>query len=270
MNGARERRVPARARIDVQGVSLSYGDRAVVDDVSFTAVGGDLVALVGPNGSGKSTLLRGVARSKRLDRGQVCLDGMDLATLRPRALARRVAMLPQWLDADLDLTVGELVWRGRHPHRSRFGPPTDADRHAVAWAIDATDVRHFVHRSLASLSGGERQRAWIALTLAQEPDVLLLDEPISALDLRHQVEVMSLLRRLAHDGIVVVVVLHDLLFAARYADRVLALDRGRLALDATPGDALATDILERVFGLPMTEVADPETGQRLPIPRLRR
>lgn len=256
-------------KLQVRDLTLAYGAVEVLSGLSFSADSGQLIAIVGPNGSGKSTLLRGISGAHGAARGEVLLDGREVRSYGARELARRLAILPQWLDAELDLTVGELVWRGRDPHRRRLRRATEQDRRAVAWAVDAADVRAFAGRSLRSLSGGERQRAWIALTLAQEPAVLLLDEPISSLDLRHQIEVMTLLRRLAGDGIVVLAVLHDLLLAARFADRVIAVQGGRIHFDGPPAEMLDTKMLEGVFGVPMAVVADPETGLPLPLPRSR-
>lgn len=254
-------------RLSVEGLSLGYRARPVVEDISLTVRTGELVAVIGPNGSGKSTLLRGIGRLLRPTAGRVLLDGDDIQRLSPRTLAKQLALLPQTPEAGVDLTVEELAWRGRHPHRSILRGASRADHEAVAFALTAADLLDLRGRQLGSLSGGERQRAWIALALAQQPQVLLLDEPTSFLDVRHQVEVMELLRRQNADGLTVVAVLHDLQLAARYADRVVALRDGRVALDGPPREVFTAPELESVFDTPMQVLIDPESGQPVPLPR---
>ena len=254
-------------KLTVENLSLRYGSRRVVEDVSFTVDSGEMVSIVGPNGSGKSTLLRGMSRLQKPSAGRVLLGETDIRDISARAVARTLAILPQSPDGGADLTVRELVFRGRFPHQGilqRIGP---ADIEAVHWAMDAADVDGLADRPIGSLSGGERQRAWIALALAQQPKVLLLDEPTSFLDIAHQVEVMHLLRRLNREGITVVSVLHDLVLAGRFSDRVIALSNGRIAFDGPPTSVLEPEGLERVFGVAMMVLRDPETGMPIPLPR---
>jgi iron complex transport system ATP-binding protein len=254
-------------RLVAEDLTLRYGPRIAVRRVSLTVTHGELVAIVGPNGGGKSTLLRGLARLHKPAAGRVLLGDNDIRALNARAVARVLAVLPQSPPAWLDLTVRELTWRGRYPHQGLLQRATSADHDAVAWAMDAADVACFADRSLLSLSGGERQRAWIALALAQQPAILLLDEPTSFLDIRHQVEIMQLLQRLNADGITVVVVLHDLALASRHAQRVVGLRDGQVAFDGSPLSVFQPPALEAVFGVPMTVFADPETGLPIPFPR---
>jgi iron complex transport system ATP-binding protein len=254
-------------KLAAHDLTLGYRGAAVVHDVSLEIEPGSFVAVIGPNGSGKSTLLRGLSRLLRPQRGRVLLDGRDIRSMGAREVARLLAVLPQSPDGGLDLTVRELVWRGRYPHRALLRGATPADYEAVDWALGAADVTELVDRPLDSLSGGERQRAWIALALAQQPRVLLLDEPTAFLDLKHQLDVMALLDRLHRQGITVVVVVHDLALAARYARRVVALRGGRVVLDGAPGEVLTPSALESVFDVPMQIVMDPETGLPIPIPR---
>ncbi|WP_322795232.1 ABC transporter ATP-binding protein [Tepidiforma sp.] len=248
-------------------LTLAHGPRTVVRDVSFTIASGEMVAIVGPNGSGKSTLLRGLARLHPPAAGRVLLDGRDIRQLNTRQVARVLAILPQAPSAGLDLTVRELAFRGRYPHQGLLQRITRRDIEAVEWALAATDAAQLADRQLGSLSGGERQRAWIAMALAQEPRVLLLDEPTSFLDVAHQVEVMHLLRRLNARGITVVAVLHDLHLAARFTGRVIALSGGNLAFDGPPAEVLQPAALEAVFGVPMVTLPDPDTGLPIPLPR---
>jgi iron complex transport system ATP-binding protein len=254
-------------KLSVRDLTLAYGGKIVVDGVTFEVDSGEMVAIVGPNGSGKSTLLRGMSRLHRPERGEVLLGETDIRSISARQVARQLAILPQSPDGGLDLTVRELTWRGRYPHQGVLQRATKADYEAVDWALHAADVVEFAERPLGSLSGGERQRAWIALALAQQPKVLLLDEPTSFLDIAHQVEVMHLLRRLNHEGMTVVAVLHDLVLAGRFAERVIAIRRGRLEFDGRPAAVFEPAALERVFSVPMTVLTDPDTGLPIPIPR---
>lgn len=253
-------------RLSAEGVTLSYGRRVVVDDVTLEVASGEFCVIVGSNASGKSTLLRGLARVMRPDSGVIRLDGDDIATLDSREVARRLAILPQMQQFDIDLVVEELVWRGRTPHHRPFRPATELDLQAVERALELTGLDDLRERPLRSLSGGERQRAWLALALAQEPRVLLLDEPTTFLDLRHQAEVMEVLQRLNEGGLTVVAVLHDLALASRYAHRIVGIKDGRLVLDGPPGEALTPGALSEVFGLEMVAVTDPRTGRPLPFP----
>lgn len=254
-------------KLTVDDVRLSYNGRVAVDGVSFAVEPGEMVSIVGPNGSGKSTLLRGMSRLKKPMSGRVLLDETDIRAMSARQVARNLAILTQSPDAGPDLTVRELVFRGRYPHQGILQRVTAADIEAVEWVMAAADTAQFAARPLGSLSGGERQRAWIALALAQQPRVLLLDEPTSFLDISHQVEVMHLLRRLNHEGITVVAVLHDLVLAARFSDRVIAMRSGRIEFDGPPRQVLEPVGLERVFGVPMMILTDPESGQPIPLPR---
>ena len=254
-------------KLTIEDLVLAYGSREAVHGVSFEIDTGEMVAIVGPNGSGKSTLLRGLSRLQKPERGRVLLGETDIRSLSPRQVARQLAILPQSPDGGLDLTVRELVYRGRFPHQGIMQRLTRADIEAVEWAMDAADVSWLAGRPLGSLSGGERQRAWVALALAQQPKVLLLDEPTSFLDISHQVEIMHLLRRLHREGMTVVTVLHDLVLAGRFADRVIAVHQGRIAFDGPPLEVFEPRGLERVFGVPMVVLSDPDTGLPIPLPR---
>ncbi len=251
----------------VDHLTLAHGGRDVVRDVSFEIAAGEMVAILGPNGSGKSTLLRGMARLHPPRSGRVLLDGRDTRTMNSRHVARIMAILPQAPASGLDLTVRELAFRGRYPHQGLLQRVTRRDIDAVEWALEATDALALAERPLSHLSGGERQRAWIAMALAQEPRILLLDEPTTFLDVAHQVEVMHLLRRLNARGITIVAVLHDLALAGRFTTRIIAIRDGRVAFDGPPAAVLDPQALERVFGVPMLVLPDPDTGLPIPIPR---
>ena len=249
-----------------ESLTLAYRGLEVVHDVTLEIASGEFAVIVGPNASGKSTLLRGLGRVMRPERGRVLLGESDIHALPAREVAQRLAILPQMQAFDIDLVVEELVWRGRTPHHRLLRPATGEDAAAVERAIVATNLQALRDRPLRSLSGGERQRAWLALALAQEPRVLLLDEPTTFLDLRHQVELMEVLREMNEGGLTVVAVLHDLALVSRYAHRVVGLLDGRVAFDGAPSEVLTAEGLERVFGLPMTMLTDPRTGRPVPMP----
>ncbi|MFT3689354.1 ABC transporter ATP-binding protein [Paenirhodobacter sp.] len=257
----------ADAELTAERVSIGYGRRPVVEGLSLAIPRGRFTALLGPNGSGKSTLLRGLAGLHRLERGAVLLDGQPLARLPAKAVARRIGFLAQGATAPEGMTVGDLVRQGRYPHRSLLGGWTAADSAAVAEALTLTGTADLRDRRLDTLSGGQRQRAWIAMTLAQQGGILLLDEPTTWLDLAHQVELLELLRHLIETrGATVVAVLHELNQAARYADHLVLLKAGRIHAEGPPAAVLTADNMQAVFGLAVTILTDPETGGPMCVP----
>lgn len=226
-------------RLAAQDVSVDLGGAPVVRGVSFALSGGELVGLIGPNGAGKSTLLRAVARLGPMRAGRVLIDGEQVERLSARALARRLAYLPQGHVVNWPIAVERLVGLGRLPWRRPFAGPTAADAAAVARAMARTDVAAFRDRAAQTLSGGERARAMLARALAVEAPILLADEPAASLDPYHQLQVMELLRDAAHGGDLVVCVLHDLALAARFCDRLILLAGGRVVAEGPPRDVLA-------------------------------
>lgn len=250
------------AQIRTSGLTLGHGGEPVLRDIELTPAVGEVTVLVGPNGSGKSTLLRTLARLHRADAGQVVLDGRDLAAYRPRELARRLSFLTQHPLVPAGVTVAELVAYGRHPHQGPLarGNGTE-DRDAVDWALTATGLTGFADRPLEQLSGGERQRAWIAMALAQRTGLLLLDEPTTYLDIRYQIEVLRLVRRLADEhGITVLVVLHDLNQAAAFADAMVVLAEGRIVACGPPREVMTEENIKVAFHIDTTITSDPRTG----------
>ncbi|NEE01932.1 ABC transporter ATP-binding protein [Phytoactinopolyspora halotolerans] len=246
---------------------VRYGPRTVLDGLAADVGRGEMLALVGPNGSGKSTLLRALARLLDADAGTVLLDGADIARLPTVEVARRLAVLPQGPVPPGGVTVRELVEHGRFPHRSALARVTADDRRAVDEALELTGLSAYAERYVDRLSGGERQRAWIALTIAQETPVLLLDEPTTFLDMGHQLEVLDLVARLRRDRrLTVVLVLHDLNQAAHYCDRIIALSDGRVVADGAPADVVTEDFLAERFGVRATVTADPVTGSVVCLP----
>ncbi|AYY11876.1 ABC transporter ATP-binding protein [Actinobacteria bacterium YIM 96077] len=248
-------------------VRASYDSEPVLTGVSVDLIPGGVTVLVGPNGSGKSTLLRTLARLHVPDTGTVTVDGVDTCGLRGRELARRLAFLPQSSPIPAGITAHELVSHGRYAHRGALGRARDADREAVEWALHVTGTSEFADRHVDGLSGGERQRVWIAMVLAQQTGVLLLDEPTTYLDLRYQVEILSLVRRLADEhGITVGLVLHDLNQAAAYADRIVVLAGGAVYAVGAPDSVLTNTTIEAAFGLSVHVVPHPYTGRPTCLP----
>ena len=225
------------------------------------------MALVGPNGSGKSTLLRALGRVLKPRRGTVYLDGRAMREWPTREVARRLALLPQGPTLAADLSVHELVWLGRSPHQGMLGLPSRKDEEAVRSAIEETGITPLTGRRLSELSGGERQRVWVAMALAQQPQVLLLDEPTTFLDLNHQLELLDLIRYLNREhGITVVMVLHDLNQAARYARRVVVLKEGDVYADGTPAEVLTPETLRDVFGVEGQVLPGPDGVELVIVP----
>lgn len=248
-------------------VSLRYGARAVLSDVSVAFRRGAVTALCGPNGSGKSTLLRALCGLAPISGGRVLLDGAPATGLAPRALAQRLAILPQTPEVPAGITVRELVGFGRHPHLGLLRRPGPEDRAAVDWALEKAALTPLADRPVALLSGGERQRAWIAMTLAQRTDILLLDEPTTYLDIRHQHDVLTLIRRLnREEGLTVVWVLHDLNQAAAYSDALVLLRDGAVIADGAPDAVLTPDSLKQVFDLDVVLARHPLSGALLCLP----
>jgi iron complex transport system ATP-binding protein len=244
-------------------VSVRLGHKPVVTDVSLRLDRGELVALVGPNGAGKTTLMRALAGLLPAT-GEIRLDEKPLTALSPRERARMIAYLPQGHAFHWPMPVQAIVALGREPHGDAFSRRTDADRAAVAHALAATGTEAFVARPVTTLSGGERARVALARALATEAPLLLADEPTAALDPRHQLVVMRLLRDAAHAGNAVLAIMHDLSLAARFADRVLVMDRGALAADGPPDVALAQERVAAVFGVHVTTVE--VDGTPVPVP----
>lgn len=253
--------------IEARHLNFQYDSETVINDLSLAIIPGEITALVGPNGSGKSTLLKALARILRTKSGEVLLEGKPILSWSARAIARRLALLPQSPEAPMGLSVRDLAGYGRHPWRRAFQGTGPKDNAAVDRALALTGMTSFADRMLGSLSGGQRQRAWIAMALAQDTDVLMLDEPTSFLDMAHQVELMQLVERLnAEEGRTIVIVLHDLNQAARIAHRMVVLDQGSIAADGKPAEVMTAQMLRQVFGVESDVISDPRRGTPLCLP----
>jgi iron complex transport system ATP-binding protein len=258
---------PTPTRLCTEAVTVGYGDVPVVHSLSLDVADGRVTTIVGPNGCGKSTLLRTMSRLLRPTSGTVFLDGEPVQDIHTREVARRMALLPQSPIAPDGLLVRDLVGRGRHPHQRWFSQWSPEDERIVDLALQMTDTADLRDRPLDQLSGGQRQRAWIAMTLAQDTELLLLDEPTTYLDLAHQVEVLDLVTRLNRErGRTVVMVLHDLNLAARYSDVIVVMKDGVVVTEGAPGEVFTSAMLAHTFGLDAEVLPDPRTGLPIIVP----
>lgn len=253
-------------RLVASQATLGYDGNMVTRDLDLAIPPQSFTVIVGPNGCGKSTLLRAFARLLVPDSGQVILDGRSIRDYRAKDAARRIGLLPQGSTAPEGITVAELVDRGRYPYQGLFRSRSETDEQAVLEAMAAADVTALAERPIDELSGGQRQRVWIAMALAQQTPILLLDEPTTFLDIAHQVELLDLFSRLHHEGRTLVAVLHDLNHAARYATHLIIMKDGVVVAQGKPAEVITVEIVEHVFGLLCVIIPDPVAGTPLVIP----
>ncbi|WP_007509265.1 ABC transporter ATP-binding protein [Pseudofrankia saprophytica] len=257
----------AQPRLSGQAVTLRYGPREIVKDLSVDIPTGRITVIVGANACGKSTLLRGLARLLAPASGAVYLDGKDIHSLPTKAVAAKLGILPQSPAAPDGIRVVDLVARGRYPHQGWFRQLSPGDDAAVARALVVTDTVELASRSVDELSGGQRQRVWIAMTLAQGTDLLLLDEPTTFLDVSHQVDVLDLLTDLnRQEGKTIVIVLHDLNLACRYADHLIAMRSGAVVAAGDASEIVTEELVTTVFGIRARVVPDPVSGTPMVVP----
>lgn len=255
------------SRLQAKGIQLGYDGKTIVEDLTFDVPDGKITAIIGPNACGKSTLLRALARLLSPGRGSVLLDGEMIDRLPTKEVARRLGLLPQSPIAPEGILVADLVSRGRTPHQKLFQQWSDADEAAVMRALEATSTLEIANRSVDELSGGQRQRVWIAMAIAQETELLLLDEPTTFLDIAHQIDVLDLTAQLNKEqGRTVVVVLHDLNLACRYAHHIVAMRDGDIIASGPATEVITAEIVESVFGLECMVIDDPVSGTPLVVP----
>ncbi|WP_084436463.1 ABC transporter ATP-binding protein [Aldersonia kunmingensis] len=256
----------APARLVGRGLVVGYDDHTIIDGLDVDIPDGSFTVILGPNACGKSTLLRALSRLLPPTAGSVTLDGRDVHKMNGKEFAREIGLLPQSSTAPEGITVVDLVSRGRFPYQKLFKQWTDADELAVRNALAATRLTELSTRTVDALSGGQRQRVWLAMALAQETKILLLDEPTTYLDLAHQLEVLEMCRRFHSEGRTLVAVLHDLNQAARYATHIVAMRSGAILAEGSPDDVLTAERVEQIFGVRCTVVPDPETNTPMVIP----
>ena len=259
------------SRLRAVGVSLAYDQRSIITDLDVAIPDNSFTVIVGANGCGKSTLLRGLARMLAPKAGVVRLDGQPIRSLGAKEVARRLGLLPQGPVAPDGITVADLVGRGRYPHQGLLRQWSPADERAVADAMAATNIADLADRYVDELSGGQRQRVWLAMALAQQTPIMLLDEPTTFLDIAHQVDVLELCADLhEHHERTLVMVLHDLNHACRYATHLIVMRAGQILAQGHPNEIVTADLVHDAFGLACRVIDDPETGTPLVIPRGRR
>ncbi|MEV4636569.1 ABC transporter ATP-binding protein [Actinoplanes sp. NPDC049548] len=257
------------ARLSGTDLTLAYDHRVITAGLDVTIPDGSFTVIVGPNACGKSTLLRALSGLLAPRRGAVVLDGQAIGSYRAKEVARRLGLLPQTATAPEGISVADLVARGRYPHQKLLRQWTPEDENQVAAAMDATGVTELADRAVDELSGGQRQRVWMAMALAQQTDLLLLDEPTTYLDIAYQIDLLDLCADLNDQGRTLVAVLHDLNHACRYATHLIAMKAGRIVASGEPGQVITAELVEDVYGLPCEVITDPQTGTPLVVPAAR-
>lgn len=249
-------------RLEIESIRVGYENKTIVHDLSLQIPDGKITTIIGSNGCGKSTLLKAITRILKHESGQVILDGQNISKMKTKELAKELAILPQSPESAHGLTVEELISYGRFPYQKGFGNLSQKDKDVIGWALQVTKTEEFRLQSVDALSGGQRQRVWIAMALAQETDIIFLDEPTTYLDMAHQLEVLELLYRLNEEqGRTIVMVLHDLNQAARFSDYIVALSQGELVKFGTAEEVMVPEVLKKVFNIDAVIGKDPRTNK---------
>ncbi|HCL4549112.1 ABC transporter ATP-binding protein [Clostridium botulinum] len=248
--------------IETKNLDIAYEDTLIVKELNMQIPKGKITSIIGANGCGKSTILKAVGRILKPKKGVVHLSGQDISKLSTKEIAKKMAILPQNPTEPSGLTVSELVAYGRFPHQKGFGNLTEEDKRIVKWALAATKLSEFERREVDTLSGGQRQRVWIAMALAQQTDLILLDEPTTYLDLAHQLEVLKLLYELnRNQKCTIVMVLHDLNLAARFSDYIIAIKKGAIIKYGTPEEVMTLEVLRKTFNINADIVIEPKSNR---------
>lgn len=255
------------SRLQARQLTLSYGDKPIVEGIDLALRDGEFTVIIGPNGCGKSTLLSALSRGMMPQHGEILLDGVSLHQQKPKQVARELALLSQNALLSDSLSVFDLVSRGRYPHQSFLRQWSAEDEQVVNAALSAMDLSAMAQRPVQALSGGQRQRAWFAMTLAQQTPIILLDEPTTWLDIAHQIELLDLCRDLHQQGKTLVMVLHDINQALRYASHLIMMKQGSIVAQGAPQQVVSEASMAEVFGLSCRIIEDPESGKPLIIPR---
>lgn len=246
--------------LSTEHLKIGYDEKIIVEDLSFTIQSGKITTIIGPNGCGKSTILKTLARIHKAKSGFVYLDGKAIHTIPTKQIAQKMAVLPQSSEAPSGLTVFDLISYGRSPHQKGFARLSDRDKEVIEWTLEVTGLMELRNYDVDKLSGGQRQRAWIAMAIAQETDLLLLDEPTTYLDMAHQLEVLKLLKKLnEEENRTIVMVIHDLNHAARFSDCMVAMNKGKLMKEGTAEEVMTPEVLKAVFHIDAVIVKDPRT-----------
>lgn len=248
--------------ISTRNLNISYGNLDIVKDLNLDIPKGKITTIIGSNGCGKSTILKTIARIIQPKSGDILINNINIKQQSPKELAKTMAVLPQSPQAPSGLTVEELISYGRFPHQKGFGKMKKEDNDIVTWALKSTGMEEFRHRPMEALSGGQRQRAWIAMALAQQTDILILDEPTTYLDLAHQLEVLKLLEELnKKQGTTIVMVIHELNNAARFADHMIGVKKGRVVCEGSAHDVMTKENLKELFNIDAEIVSDPRNNK---------
>ncbi|MCM3390482.1 ABC transporter ATP-binding protein [Ureibacillus chungkukjangi] len=249
-------------RMNVSNVEVGYDKKVIVNDLTIGIPDSQITTIIGSNGCGKSTLLKAMTRIIPHQKGQIMLDGAEIQKKNTKELAKELAILPQTQDSAVGLLVEELVSYGRFPYQSGFGSLTKEDREIIDWALNATNTYELKTRFVDELSGGQKQRVWIAMALAQNTDIIFLDEPTTYLDMAHQLEVLELLQNLNEkENRTIVMVLHDLNHAARFSNYMIALEQGNLVKAGTPEEVMTSEVLKKVFNIDAVISTDPRSNK---------
>lgn len=256
-----------KSRMSARNLAVNYGERSVIDGLDVDFPSGQITTIIGPNGCGKSTLLRSMSRLIPIKSGEVTLGQDDIAAMKRKEVSKIISVLPQTPTAPEGLNVADLVSRGRHPHQSWIRQWSSQDEEEVFKALEMTGSMELTTRTLDSLSGGQRQRVWISMVLAQNTDILFLDEPTTYLDLATSVDILELVRKLRRElNRTVVMVLHDLNLAVRYSDHLVVMNQGRILASGSPQDVITSELLKQAFSLDAIVIEDPVTGGPLVVP----